>query len=139
VALVVIFSDLAVRILEVTILFHRTGRMKKVGRALVLFLVVCTTFSSQTMVAKFKAITSSNGSTLCAVDLPNKVVFLPRGSYIQCGLMCMNQLSCKVFNFNSPLGRCDMYSMLPRNTANRLGCIGYVVRGMPKAWRVLPL
>lgn len=78
--------------------------------------------------ANFVAIKSkSPGSEeLCAVDVPTAVEWVsPHGSYVECGLNCINRNQCEAFNFNSELGKCDQYETMPSNFSAVPSCMGY--------------
>jgi len=79
----------------------------------------------------FLAVTASNGSDVCAVDvMPTAIQWFPsRGSDIQCGLECIRRTHCKAFNFNSELGKCDQYETTPTDFSVIPGCKGYIFEG----------
>ena len=94
-----------------------------------IFFVAAATLTEQTKVANCRALASSDGAALCAVGEPAEVRLMPAGSYVQCGIVCINQQRCKSFNFNSLLGKCDLFNTVARNATSIPGCVGYIVIG----------
>ena len=58
--------------------------------------------------SKFTAVMASDGSSLCAIDVPALVI--PARSLIKCSSACLEYIDgCKQFNFKKTSANCELY------------------------------
>lgn len=116
----------------------------RTGRTLVLMTVfIAVSMSADTRT--FSKLTRGDGTPLCALDLPSKIVVIDKIAKpvmllvvksnsdpcippdVKCALLCRQDVNCKGFNYISLSGSCQMYYYGPINFVVDVNCDFFTV------------
>lgn len=122
----------------------RSSGLPRTGRTLVLmaaFSAILISADTRT----FSKLTRGDGTALCALDLPSKIVIIDQiakpvtqllvqsnsdpciPADVKCALLCRQDVNCMGFNYVSLSGSCQMYSFGPINFVVNVNCDYFTV------------